>query len=665
MSLMRAISSPRFRFGEGYELDLGAYELRRDGHALKLPHIPMEVLLLLIEQRGNVVTRHQIIERIWGKEVFVDTDNSINAAIRKIRRVLKDHASEPRFVQTVTAKGYRFIAAVTETVGAPQEVAATTPPAVVSQGTSEVLEKIDQGQVSLGPQDRTPATRTKRLSLRWAAVLTIAFLVLIAVEFYTRLLKYRSSSRSSNTRVMLAVLPFENLTGDASQVYFSDGMTEEMITELGRINPERLGVIARTSVMPYKQIPKPLDQVGRQLGVQYVIEGSVRRYSDNVRITAQLIRVKDQTHVWARQYDRELKNLLLVQGEIAQEIADEIQLTFGDQQQLGAPQRSAAATPTTSYQAYDHYLKGRYFWNKRTPEGFQQAVNYFQKAIAEDGNYARAYAGLADTFGLMSTWNLVPQSEFMPKARSAALKALQIDNTLAEAHASLALVAENYDYDWQTAEKEFRRAIQLDPDYATAHEWYAEHLAWQGRFNEALTESDHARQLDPLSLIIATDHGAILFYSRQYDRAIAQCRAVLDMDPRFPRARGFVFMAFVKQGKFPEALAELEREQSPEDSPWTWATKAYLYGQWGRTAQAQHALSKFSQLPSRSHADWTPWALVAYAGAGQKDQAMALLQKAYAEHSNVVTSLKVDPSYDLLRDDPRFQELMRRIGFAE
>ena len=323
--------------------------------------------------------------------------------------------------------------------------------------------------------------------------------------------------------------------------------------------------------------------------------------------------------------------------------------------------------PATSYEAYDLYLKGRYFWNKRTLEGFQQAAQYFQQAIDKDPNYARSYAGLADTFGLMSTWGEVPQNEFMPKARTAALRALQIDETLAEAHTSLALIAESYDYDWPTAEKEFRRAIQLNPDYATAHQWYAEYLSWQGRFEEALAESERARQLDPLSLIIATDRCTILFYSRQYKRAIAQCRAVLDMDPRFPG--GTVFSAYVEEGKFPEALDDIERSQSPDDSPWTWASKAYIYGRWGRTAEAQYALTRFEELVPQSQRDRTSGAIFAgifaYVGTGRKDQAIALLQKAYSEHSSLVTNLNVHPMYDPLRGDPRFQELLRRVGLAQ
>ena len=464
---------------------------------------------------------------------------------------------------------------------------------------------------------------------------------------------------------MVAVLPFQNLTGDPAQDYFSDGLTEEMIAELTRLNQAHLGVIARTSVMVYKVSPKPLDQIGRELGVQYVMEGSVRRDSSRVRITAQLIQIKDQTHLWAREYDRELNNSLALQSEIAQEIGDEIQISLGAGNGVKAANHSAPTHSTASYEAYDLYLKGRYFWNKRTSAGFWQAASYFQQAIAKDPGYATAYAGLADTFGLMSTWYAAPQQEFMPKAKATALKALALDDSLAEAHASLALVAENYDYDWQTAEKEFRRAIQLNPDYATAHQWYAEYLAWQGRFDEALAESERARQLDPMSLIIATDRGAILFYARKYDRAIDQFRAVLDMDPGFSNARSFLAASYVQQGKISEALKENDLLTVAGNSQWHWAFTAYIYNHSGNVAQAQHALAKFEEVSPRLRSDAILARLVAYNGSTQpiqQEKVMSLLEEAYKEHSPALTNIKVDPRYDYLRKDPRFQELLARVN---
>jgi TolB-like protein/Tfp pilus assembly protein PilF len=465
-------------------------------------------------------------------------------------------------------------------------------------------------------------------------------------------------------KVFLAVLPFSNLTGDPGQEYFSDGLTEEMIAQLGQADPDRMSVIARTSVMHYKGSSKPLSQIGGELGVRYVLEGSVRKDSSRVRITAQLVRVRDQMRVWSHEYDRELADLLTVQHEVAQEVASEMQATLGERPKPLAALGGKPAASAGSYAAYDLYLQGRYFWNKRTQEGFQRAADYFQQAIARDPNYAPAYAGLADTLGLMSTYYLGPQNELMPTGRAAALKALQLDDTLAEAHTSLALIAENYEYDWQTAEKEFQRAIQLDPGYATAHQWYAEYLSWLGRFEEALAESEKARRLDPLSMIIAADHATILYYARQYDRALAQSRAVLHMDPKAPRAASVLIYSYVRQQKFAEAQEFIEQHDATLGSRWLPVLEAIVYGNWGRASEAQKALTRVEQSAWK-HEERIPALLQAYSATGQRDKTIALLQEAVVDHSNAVTAIKVDPMYDPLRSDPRFQDVLRRAGLAD
>lgn len=663
---MPTTSSRRLHFGDGFELDLGAYELRRAGRSLKLPRIPMEVLLLLIEQRGNLVTRQQIIERVWGKEIFVDSDGSINAAIRKVRKTLRDDSDEPRFIQTVTGRGYRFIAEVTEVGVGPLA------PDSVADGSvlSEKPPQPKSDKIASAPGN-PPAERELKKPLRdwrvwFAATAAVIIIILAAAKLDRARVHVQSSSPAATGRVMLAVLPFENLTGDPAQEYFSDGMTEEMISDLGMLDPKHLGVIARTSVMLYKHTPKPIDQVGRELGVQYVMEGSVRRDSGRVRVTAQLIQVNDQSHVWAKQYDRELKDVLAVQAEISQQCAEQVQLILGDQVPASnANRRAAALASDASYESYDLYLKGRYYWNKRR-NGFQQAADYFEQAIAKDPNNARAYAGLADTFALMSTYFMAPEAEYMTKARATALKALQLDESLAEVHTSLALILESSDYDWNEAEKEFRRAIELNPGYATAHQWYAEHLAWRGRFDEAFAESERARQLDPLSVIIAADHCKILYLSRQYDRAIAHCRTVLEMDPRATGAQNCIFGALIQQGKFEEAAQQvIPPTSAPVDVAWGAAGKAYLYGRWGRMSEARQYLARVEQDRRDLGYSETAALLLAYSGAGTSDQLMALLEKAYAERSNVLGGMKVDPMYDRFRSDPRFQELLHRVGLDQ
>lgn len=457
---------------------------------------------------------------------------------------------------------------------------------------------------------------------------------------------------------MLAVLPFENLTGDPGQDYFSDGLTEEMIMQLGRVDPQHMGVIARTSMMHYKNSREPLAQIGRELGVQYVLEGSVRSDSRRVRITSQLIEVRNQSSVWTREYDRDVQDLLAIEDDIARQIALETQTALGIRK---ATPEVGEQVPFSQerYAAHDLYLKGLYFLNKRTAEGFGQAIPYFQQATEKDPAYAPPYAGLADSFALMAAYEGAPPAEFAAKARAAALRAVELDDASSEAHTALALIVQNYDYDWQTSEREFKRAIELNPNYATAHHWYAEHLMWQGRFQEALEESDRARRLDPLSLIIIADQGVIFVNSRQPDRAIAQLSAVGEMDPKFLRNR-VIESAYLQKGMFEKIVSDVEG-WPVMDSPWYWAGVAFLEGNAGRPREARRALEKLQEL-DRQHSIDPMVFVTAYIGAGDKDAAITSLEAAYRQHSNGLTSLKVSPDYDSIRGDPRFKELQRRVG---
>lgn len=640
--MVTAQSQPKplnLRFS-AFEVNLASRELFKSGLHVKIQKQPFEILCMLVERPGEVVSREELRERLWPENTFVEYEDSLNTAVRKLRAALSDSSDVPRYIETVARQGYRFIApvhAISPTLGARAEVEAST-----ANGTGQLAAEVKA------------QSRIRAWVLLAIAVSLVATAVIWAIWSRSRM------ARPTVARPMIAVLPFQNLTGDAGQEYFSDGLTEEMITQLGNLDPQRLGVIARTSVMHYKNAQASMDQIGRELGVQYVLEGSVRRNADHVRITAQLIQMKDQSHLWAREYDRELQNLLTVQSEIAQEVADEIELALGDKKAMSS---TRASPSTANYEAYDLYLKGQYFFNKRTVAGFEEAIRYFQQATAKDPNNARAYAGLADAYALIGGYSMRSQADFMPKARAAALKALEIDELLAEGHAALALVVQSYDWDWSTAEKEFRRAIELNPNYATAHHWYAENLMWRGRFDEALQESERARQLDPLSLIIAADNGAILFFSRRYDRAIEKWRSVLELDPDFPRAH-LIRAAYVEKGMFAEALADVELERPRVDAPWYWVYLAYIYGRSGQEIQAERALNRLLELNRRQAVD-PKFIADAYAGLGDKDQSLAWLEKAYAQHSNELVTLKVNPAYDFLRGDARFENLMRGIGLSQ
>lgn len=638
------------KLGEDLELDPRAYELRRAGRAVRLERIPMEILLFLLERRTELVTREEIVERIWGKGVFLDTDNSINGAIRKIRQALRDDPEEPRFIRTITGKGYRFIAPpIEETAEIPAEESAG--PAI--EGPA--------GSAAAGP----PSSAAAGARLGRVGWLLLAALVVVAVGVgaYVR----RSSASlapASAGRQMLAVLPFDNLTGDAGQDFFCDGFTEEMITRLGSLEPRRLGVIARTSAMSYKNTRAPLERLGQELGVQYVLEGSIRRDSRDprrVRITAQLIELKGQTHLWARQFDREDTDVLRIQEEIARSITDQIG-PF-----LGEPRRKIERAPAFSnreYEAYEHYLRGRYFWSQRNSADFQRAVESFQRAIATNPDDARFHAALADTYTLMGTYGYVPERDIFPKARAAALKALEIDDDLAAAHTSLALINEMFDMDYPTAEGRFKRAIELEPNYATAHHWYAEFLGYQGRSDEALAEIAVARRLDPRSLIMAVDHGYILTWARQYDRAIEEFQAALAMKPRFPRAMGGLIGAYVNQGRLAEALEEARRWRRFDASMWPWLAEVYVLGRLGEMEQAEEALRHMEEAARRQNQDLSGPRSFAYLGMHRREEVLDMMQESCEKYPWRLIGIRVEPGLDWLRDDPRFQELVRCARMA-
>ena len=617
------------RIGERVELDVSARHLYCSGQRVKLERIPMEILLLLVERRGTVVSRREIVDRVWGASVSFDSDNSINGAIRKIRQALKDDPDDPRFIETVTGSGYRCLAPVRT-----DEVELSSEP--VHHRTLSELRTV------------APPRSGSRLVLP----LLMGLVVVTAAAW---LWASKSPADPRRDRIMLAVLPFENLTGNAEQDYFSEGLTEEMIVRIGNLDARRLGVIARASVARYRRAESDLRRLVRDLGVHYAIRGSVRRDGDRVRITAQLIQLSNETHLWSKNYDRELGDLIAVQDEIAKAVADEIEVTFGGR--AGAREPAGRTLSTERFEAFDLYLKGRYFWNKRTPAGLEQAARYFHQAIDRDSDYARAYAGLAEAYALMSGYTGRPSDEFIPRAREAARRAVALDPSLPEAHTSLAVIAQNHDWDWHGAERAYRRAIELDPNYATAHHWYAEFLGFQGRFDEALIEIDRARRLDPLSLIINTDYVAILYFSGQPDRAREVLREVLEMDPSFPRARNFRVWLSTHYGRFQDALAELD---TWPDGFWRAALRCYVHARAGQRTDALHAFERLQQLYREQRMDGAPM-VVAMVGLGQLDDAFTWLFRGIGERSPELAAIKVHPLYDPLRGDPRFDDVLERM----
>ena len=651
-----------------FELRTTTRELYKRGIRLKLRPQAYQVLLLLTERSGEVVSRDQLRERLWAQETYVDFEHGLNTAVMELRAVLSDSAAEPKFIQTLPRLGYRFMVPVSSEQ--PTTVPERKSAPLVDIPAIQEKESKPEGAVARGRESATALgsvqsaanSRRSRRTLWWVPAAVVLALAAVTLLGWQNWFRKANPPAQHEVRQMIAVLPFENLTGDPAQEYFSDGLTEEMIDQLGRLDPAHLGVIGRNSVMRYKTIHEATAAIGRELGVSYLLEGSVRRDSDEVRISAQLIQVQDQASVWSRQYDRQLRDVLALQSEIAREIAGGIHLTLDD----AARNAGATAQPQTAAanDAYDLYLRGLYFWNKRGADNIKRATDYFQQSIRRDPNSARAYSGLAESYALVSGYAGVPPKDFLQKADAAARRAVALDPNLAEAHVAMAVVAQDCDWDWATAEREYRRAIELNPNYATAHHWYGEYLALMGRFDESRAQMEHARQLDPLSLIITADTAIALYYARDYPAAIQQFRAVIDLEPTFPRTAQLSF-AYLQTGRDADSVAWTEKLKQPSDTgPWYWATAAYVDAHIGKMNDARVALHNLIRMNDRQQID-PLYISIAYVGLDEKDQSIAWLQKAEAAHSVSLNSLKVEPLFDPLRTDPRFQHILRQMNFPQ
>ena len=562
------------RFGS-FELDLRAGELRKADVKIKLQEQPLQILAMLLEHPGQVVTREELRNRLWASDTFVDFDHSLNKAINKLREALGDSADNPHFVETLAKRGYRF----------------------------------------LDDPRRTPG-------------------------------KIQS----------LLVLPLENLSRDPEQEYFADGLTEELNSKLARISALR--VLSRTTAMHYKGVRKPLPELARELQVEGVVEGTVMRSGDRIRISAQLIHAPTDTHLWAESYERDLRDVLGLQAEVAGAIAREVavKVTPHEQAQLA---RSHQVDP----EAYEAYLKGRFHWNKRTIEGLKKGGEYFQQAIEKDPGYAAAYAGLADSAAILGWWGFVPPDQGCGRAKAAALKALEIDDTLADAHASLGFSLLHYDFAFLAAEREFQRALELNPRNPTAVQWHAACLTTMARPDEAVNEILRAVQLDPLSLVIHWTAGALLYHARQYDRAIAQSRRCLELEPSFPPPRWTIAIALVKKGATESAVAEMEDvvRLTGENTLYL-ATLAHCYGASGRRDDALSILQQLQDLSKQRYVT-AYWPAVIYASLNEKDETFRWLDIAYQERSAWMVYTKIFPWFDNLRSDPRFDDLLRRMNF--
>jgi TolB-like protein/DNA-binding winged helix-turn-helix (wHTH) protein/Flp pilus assembly protein TadD len=628
---MSPVSEPRIiRFGV-FEVDLRSGEVRREGRKVALQEKPFQVLAMLLEHPGEVVTREELQQRLWSGDVFVDFERGVNTAIKKVRLALDDTADNPRFVETLPKRGYRFIA----------PVAPVTVPAVP-------------------PASSTEPPRARRSSPRWVTLPAGLGIGLALLALAGRLWPPRNVFAGRST---LLVLPFQNLSGDVAEEYVSDGLTDEMIAQMGRLKPDRLGVFGRTTSMHYKGTALRADEIGRELGAEYLLSGSVRRSGSHVRVTAALVRAQDQVQLWTDTYDRQLNDLLRLQTEVAISIAGTIPLALSADDRA----RIALSAPVDPA-AHLAYLRGLYYWNKFEPGAAPKAIEQYQRSIELAPGYAAAHAGLASAYTQLTVLGLAPPRDAYPKAKAAAAEALRIDPRLADAHNPLGWGALAYDWDFPAAEREFRNAIALDPNAAEGYHGLGMYQAAMGRTDEALSTMRRALDLDPLSLHINHKLCVILYWARRYDAAIDQCRKTIDLDPRYALGHWTLAHVYDAKGLHDQAqdeyflseeymggdMGNLERERVElRTRGWKAMLREGVEG-WSAALESAKDPGEAEAVAVIVASQW--------ARLGEKEKALAWLERSYPSHDFLLAFLGVDPLFDPLRAEPRFQALIRKIG---
>lgn len=612
--------SHRLRFDE-FEIDLQSAELWVHGNRTRLQDQPFQLFRVLLERHGEIVTRDELKRKLWPADTFVDFDDGLNTAVRKIRDALGDSAEKPRYIETLPRRGYRF-------VGQLADVA----PAILPS-----------------PVEGSKGFLSRRRKVLLAAVVALAA---ISVAFSL----YRGSAKGAKQPPIrsLAVLPLKNLSGDPTQEYLADGLTEGLIGRLSAIR--NLRVISRTSVMRLKDTHLSIPEIAKTLQVDAIVEGSVIRDGSRIRVHAQLIRAATDEHFWSQAYDRELRDVLSLQSDVAQSIARKVEVTI-----TGEEHASLSSARAVDPEAYEAYLKGRYYWNKRTADSMPKAAFYFEQAIRKDPGYGAAYSGLADCNSGLAWHGFMSPAEVLPRAYAAAQKAVEIDPQSAEAHASLALVLD-HKWDWAGAEVEFKRALELNPQDANAHHWYGDYLSIQGRHDQALAEAKRALELDSLNLMIGTWVGLRYYLARKYDGSIEQSRNTVDLDPNFAAAHLILGESYVQQGKHKEALEELQKAADLSgDSPLYMAQVGVSLALAGERKEALRIVRELRAISSKRYV--SPYGVAQiYAALNDKEQTYKWLDTAYRDRAVWMSYLAVDPVFDSIRSEERFLDLLQRVG---
>ena len=638
------VQSPSiYRFGV-FEADLGIRELRKHGIRVRLQEQPFRVLIELLRRPGVVVTREELRERLWAPDTFVDFEEGVNTAVKRLRSCLGDSSENPVYVETVARYGYRFIAPVI-----PLNANGRAAP-VTETGPEVVLVKT----VSKSPQAKSRSLWNLHLL---GPCLLLALVALTAISIYGKW--KRRTEIAPSTIQSVAVMPLENLSAEASQEYFADGITDEITTGLAKLAGPK--VISRTSVMQYKGTHKTIPEIARDLNVEAIVEGSVESAGSRVRVRVQLIQASTDRHLWAEEYDRQMNDVLQLESDVAQDIAMHVQTQLTPQQQ-----RVLTVSRSINPQAFQDYLLGRHYWALRTRESLAKAIEYFNRAILEDPNDARSYAGLAHCYIVMPMLTGMPQTEALAKAKDAASKAISLDGSLAEAHLAIAEALFFHDWDFAGAEEEFRRTLELNRNYSTGHQWYGEFLTTMGRHQEAIREQKLALALDPLSAVIHHQAGNTLRDAGHYDEAIQQYREALNIHSNFYATHQAVSWLFRRQGKFIEAIQSL-RMTIPgfvNDDHINPAIASAInalqlaYAKGGRVGFFRQCV-KVHSFYLRPHS----YLARDYGELGDRDKAIAELSYAYRDHEMEALSAFTAPELNSVRSDPRFQRLIRTMGF--
>jgi TolB-like protein/DNA-binding winged helix-turn-helix (wHTH) protein/Flp pilus assembly protein TadD len=617
-----------------FRLDPAARVLFCRDEVVPLAPKALDTLLFLVERRGNVVDKETLLKEIW-PDTFVE-EGSLTRNVYVLRKVFADESSATEWIETIPKRGYRFVGPVEELGEA--EAAATLP--APDSAESKFATPGPKKSQFLRPGQRT-----------FAALLATAVIVVAGYMAYRQMWPHKSGASG---RIMLAVLPVQNLTGDPSRDYLTDGLTEELIAQLGGLNPAQLGVIARTSSMSYRGTSKTISEIGRELEVDYIVETNLRGTPQRLRFTAQLIRTRDQSHVWAQDFDRDPQDLVALEDDVGRAIAGKVEVQLSP----AASARMERALNVSS-DSYRSYLLGRQDWNRRTQEGLASGLEHFTEATRQDPGNARAFTGIADSYNMLLYYGYTNDMASIVRAKTAAERALRLDDSLAEAHASLGYVYFMWTWQWPEAEREFRRAIDLDQNYAPAHHWFALYLAAMGRGHEADEQIRFAETLDPQSPIMKTAAGYIHYFARDYNAAIQECQRVLDHNPNFVVAHAVLGLAYEGKGRYNDAIAEFEKTVALTDRNFVYeAYLAHALAASGNRLKAENIMTDLRDRAGRGIFIGQYSLAVILVGLGEKEKAIAALNRAREQDDASCIWLRVDPRMDSLRTDPRWQQLL-------